>query len=378
MCEIFLLYKTSGTINKSLINKLSDGMYDSSEVNNDGFGAFNDKGVMYRSRKKFKKKDKSNLYRFIGSKFIIAHTRNSTSGNVSVKNSHPFVYKNIYFVHNGIVDGSVINDKSKECDSLQLLKLIAGDKKDIINGIKSALRKVWGSVSCFLYYKGILYYFRKNSRFNIEYMEKENLIVGSTISGRMENITRIRKKEFFYGSSGVSGWFAEGDIYKIECSKISKIDDFEMGDKPKQEIGYLPLDSVWYKDKNSLSIPKKDVCVKPNYQIRTTTQRKRLHGWCSRHEVWCKRVTIMGIYHCDDEGCPRLGEIYGKYGKKKESHVKQNRPIAKYKTAPEYGIFFCEECLYTGNEYLEGIDGEYKCPYCDCIMEFYAENSYKS
>lgn len=75
---------------------------------------------------------------------LIAHVRRASRGDISLKNTHPFICEGIVFAHNGTVDGlrSDTTRKPKgETDSERLLMLLA-DKFDKTGDLESALKRL--------------------------------------------------------------------------------------------------------------------------------------------------------------------------------------------------------------------------------------------
>ncbi len=89
--------------------------------------------------------------KYVKSNIIIAHVRKGTGAKPSIRNSHPFKYKNWLFAHNGSVDREDLLAllKAKYMKSLEgetdsevyfywILQCIE-ESKDIINGIRKSL-----------------------------------------------------------------------------------------------------------------------------------------------------------------------------------------------------------------------------------------------
>ncbi|MEM4712213.1 MAG: class II glutamine amidotransferase, partial [Archaeoglobaceae archaeon] len=90
----------------------------------------------------------------VWSGIVIAHVRYATSGSLSDRNAHPFIYKNWIFAHNGTISKDRILKLLKEpykdftsepIDSEVYFRFIiqnVDEYKDTINGIKEAVRNV--------------------------------------------------------------------------------------------------------------------------------------------------------------------------------------------------------------------------------------------
>lgn len=73
---------------------------------------------------------------------LIAHVRRASRGDVSLKNTHPFISEGLVLAHNGTVDGLDTGTTRKpkgDTDSERLLMLLA-DKLDETGDLESALR----------------------------------------------------------------------------------------------------------------------------------------------------------------------------------------------------------------------------------------------
>jgi predicted glutamine amidotransferase len=239
MCEVFFAYKIKGNLGKKDIGRLYLQMVDSGTyANDDGWGIFNDRGEIHKSSKKITKEDFCHFEPMLGSRFLVGHTRNATSGGVNFKSTHPFRYKDAIFVHNGIVSGANINDdRVSMSDSRALIQNIMDRSGDTVSRIKSELNECTGSVSCFLYYKGELFYFRKTSSFTFKYVPDLNIYMGATRSYRMKDIgERTVKGIFDYGYPSFEGDPSPKTIYKITPDAIEDVGDFKMEwEEPKEE-----------------------------------------------------------------------------------------------------------------------------------------------
>lgn len=110
------------------------------EANPHGFGLCSP-GVHYKglSYTQFKK----NLLKCDISKPILIHMRYATHGSIKKSNCHPFTNKDIYFMHNGILDVKSYNDKTdSQCafddiimPAIEKYGLYSGVTEHVINGI---------------------------------------------------------------------------------------------------------------------------------------------------------------------------------------------------------------------------------------------------
>ena len=104
MCEIHFVKPIGRKINKRDLDELMKIMRISAETNDDGFGLFNEKGVIFKRGEKFSKKYKQKIYDlYLGSEWVVAHNRLATHGEPKKINSHPFKNSKWVWVHNGII-----------------------------------------------------------------------------------------------------------------------------------------------------------------------------------------------------------------------------------------------------------------------------------
>lgn len=127
-----------------------------------GIGWFESGGFKVEkfSEDAFESKNFDELVKKVKSNIIIAHVRNASSGKVSKENSHPFVFKNWIFAHNGTVSKNYIkgllvspydeNFTSEPIDSEVYFRYIIQCidlEKDVLAGVKKAVGDVV-SVGC--------------------------------------------------------------------------------------------------------------------------------------------------------------------------------------------------------------------------------------
>lgn len=111
--------------------------------------------VIKSSQAAFKSEQFVELSQDIKSRIIISHVRYASVGSVNNRNSHPFVYKNWIFAHNGTLEKEALRKMIKEeyiadltsdgIDSELYFRYVIQNIEetgDIIEGIKKAVNKV--------------------------------------------------------------------------------------------------------------------------------------------------------------------------------------------------------------------------------------------
>lgn len=189
MCEIFFAMKMGeGVVGKDVLEWIAAEALISAGPNKDGFGAFNEKREVFKSHKQFKDKFARHFVEhYKDSKMVVLHLRIATHGTVCFKNTHPFKVGNSLLVHNGIAsfDPTCIGADDKKLDitdSQKILEIISSaEGGNYIEKIQNGMKKIRGSVSCFLYGEdNIIYYFRETSRFTFALMPERSVILGAT------------------------------------------------------------------------------------------------------------------------------------------------------------------------------------------------------
>jgi len=105
MCEINFIHGLGKPLGSNEVGKLADMLTESARTNTDGFGIFNDKGLIFKSPDAFDaSKHMEGIYAVAnGSDFVVAHNRAATQGSVAYQNTHPFKVNSFLFCHNGIL-----------------------------------------------------------------------------------------------------------------------------------------------------------------------------------------------------------------------------------------------------------------------------------
>lgn len=122
-----------------------------------GIGYFEDhtSKVIKSSQSAFESEEFLELSQFIKSRIIISHVRYASVGSISKRNSHPFIYKNWIFAHNGtlykeelrrmIKDEYLANLTSDGIDSELYFRYIVQNIEEsgnIVEGIRKAVNEV--------------------------------------------------------------------------------------------------------------------------------------------------------------------------------------------------------------------------------------------
>jgi len=241
MCEIFYAQNPNG-LTKKQIRALTDKAIDSTWLNPDGFGVFNDRGLVFKLPYKLTNKHSKKIVNgFRGSKFVIIHTRNATSGQNNLNNTHPFFYKGYLMVHNGVV----YNDHDfNETDSYKMLRDIIDNKAEHIKDkILNVSEKTSGFLSIFLYnlkQKQLLYFIR-DACFRFGYDTKNNTMYGMTNQERMKNLNKCRK----LGKPNIEEIHPNQALYYLdEFNNILYIT--QIPDAVKDRTGYYGYDDYGY------------------------------------------------------------------------------------------------------------------------------------
>ena len=237
MCEINFMYAIDENYefgNKDL-DQIISMLQNSSSTNADGFGAFNEKGIILKEPLKFDKTIYAKNFKslFKDSRFIVSHCRLATHGNQTIENTHPFAVNSFIFVHNGVITNENyirekynIKDKS-ECDSVVIGHLLHYYNKkynNLTKAIKALCKEITGWYSVFVYdiKTKELIYFRHNASFTFALVQKENnhYILGATNANNLVGfqISKAKTLSTFEPT--------ENTIYKITSAGIKKVAEF--------------------------------------------------------------------------------------------------------------------------------------------------------
>jgi len=193
MCELYFVKPIDRKVNSVDIDGLLSMMDAGAFFNDDGFGVTNGSQV-FKSHEKFNSDKFGSVLgeRFVGSDFVIGHTRLATTGKNKKINSHPFFNRRFIWLHNGIIDnysdvalkfGLDVNVDSEVIGGVLLKKM---DKhKDVVDAISSMMGELSGSFSVFIYdcVTERLFYLRNDScsfTFRLLKLCDDFIIVGCT------------------------------------------------------------------------------------------------------------------------------------------------------------------------------------------------------
>lgn len=230
MCEIFFLYARNGTVTTESLENLLKAALPAAKRNNDGFGIFNEKKKMFKTKKKLKNGHIPNMVdEFEDSKFVVVHLRLMTQGSVCKANAHPFKHENNVLVHNGGVTNPRVYDGDR-ADSYNMLRNIEKNNDgDTVDAIKETMSETSGRVSVFLHDDNHdLYYFRETSKFTFAMNPVTQEYVGATRGKRLHNIWDDDRGQVSFFDNLQTRDPEEGEIYKIDDQNIHHVDDFEM------------------------------------------------------------------------------------------------------------------------------------------------------
>lgn len=233
MCELFLQYSRSGSINEQTLAKLlTEAIEKGACRNSDGFGIFNEKGDIFKTDEQLGWKHYKTISAlFEDSKWIVLHLRMATTGSVKEQNAHPFEHNGNVLAHNGVTYPPTEYEDDRP-DSYHILREIHQQKEgNTVKGIQDAMSKISGSVSIFLKdYKGKLYYFRDGKPFTFAYKPETEEILGATVGRRLSDMESDEEGELDFFSSKMTKQPKEGRIFKIDDSGIHTTDTFDMAD----------------------------------------------------------------------------------------------------------------------------------------------------
>lgn len=255
MCNVHVVYCLTSSLNKKDFNSIFKMMYNASRVNKDGFGLFDDNGIVFKNENAFDFKFSKDILGVFNKecKFLVGHNRLKTHGSVSKGNSHPFNIGNFIFAHNGIVENfedlvSKYKFSNVEVDSV-LIGLILNEKHkvfgDVVKSIVETTKELMGSYSCFVFdtKSKRLFYF-KNEKTNFEFwLVKKNenyYIFGSTTERNMTDIYIRNMYGFGIRDYEVVSAFVPcpNVLYEISEKGITKVCDIEF---QKYSINVLEL-----------------------------------------------------------------------------------------------------------------------------------------
>ena len=241
MCKIYFIANKTG-IKKTHLQGMVNKAINSAITNPDGFGFFNEKGKVFKQSTQLTDTHMNEiLTKYVGSRFVIAHVRNATSGIVGKNDTHPFRYKNYLLVHNGIL----YNNHDTGTDSEKLLKDIVNNKnKTIIGKIKNVVNKTRGFLSVFLYNTKTkkLYYIKRSAYFSFAYYPEAKILSGSTYDRNMKGMFSHIVKGFFHVPTKGYLQDPEDAIYQInenlDIIRIGEVKDVPTYNKVSYPSGY--------------------------------------------------------------------------------------------------------------------------------------------
>lgn len=119
-------------------------------------------------------------------KAFFGHCRHATKGEISLKNAHPFIVKNIIGMHNGTIEGTFDYRDEYDTDSEALFRNIAE------KGLKEALEHIEASATHTAY--AIVYFDTDNNTLNFIRNDQRPLVCAYTTS--MEKILWASEEPF--------------------------------------------------------------------------------------------------------------------------------------------------------------------------------------
>jgi hypothetical protein len=273
---------------------------------------------------------------------------------VSDENSHPYEHNGAIFCHNGVVYGDMIDDKSKWSDSYLYLRHIMQQSGNMVKKIVNATTDISGWLSCFMYYKGKLYYFKDGGSMHFAYNPATGTYIGATKTLRLKCFDSTSKvKGIFEVSDGE--WF-DGDL---EDSIIYSITD----------------DGIFEESKfNTMAWTRRSSNYKSNYGTR--------YGSSYSKDVLAKDKKSSGICVSGAKSNDKIIEI----SDEKQEADSELFFDSEYKMIPvgdacfqkdvkeliylgyQYACF-CPECkAVCADTYAEVQHGYHICPVCQTLM----------
>lgn len=238
MCEISFMFSLGGKIGKYDISQLLKMMKNSTVLNDDGFGFYNGTSL-YKSEEKYDDKfDKKVIKKFTDSNFIMAHTRYATTGEVKLRNSHPFENERFVWLHNGIIHNFEELKKKYKAERLLVDSEIIGfmlkkhsDNLEMKEALEKTMNELEGSVSVFIYDKVLrmLYYARAYADFTFRLIKDgHNIIIGNTDYENLQSIYKKAKKKEYGFSIPIYSTVSEmkpkqNIIYQIDKAGLNPI-----------------------------------------------------------------------------------------------------------------------------------------------------------
>lgn len=238
MCEMnFLMALGKGKkLNLKILQAFGRAVENSSFINSDGCGFFDDKHI-HKQILPFKmSNDSSVLEKFEDSRFVVAHSRLATSGAKTERNVHPFSSERFVWCHNGVIPMSWYEAKVKKFN-IQVDSELIGYSAEKAEGktnhekIVNACKSINGSLSVFIYDKleDELFYIRRDGRFNFYLIEYNGnkFIYGSTSQSSIDKM--IINKRHAHGFSvddiqTISSFVpVDGSIYKLTSDGAKRL-----------------------------------------------------------------------------------------------------------------------------------------------------------
>jgi len=209
----------------------------------DAFGYYTEKELfkIKGSVSDYLKKHKTLYKKWSNSKFVLAHTRATTTGDAKVNiNNHPFETKNFVLGHNGIISNhdEIKHDTTIETDSYVIIHLIQKEYEidgNIVEAIKRTTKQISGSYACWLVDKqtGDIYLFRHSNPIEIRYIPDRKAVI---FASELNMMVPFIEKETLFGFWKSLSWatIAEDNIYEI----TTKGELFDWGKFETKQFGY--------------------------------------------------------------------------------------------------------------------------------------------
>jgi len=260
MCEINFMYAIDGKLTNTDILQINKMLTLGKQINNNGFGLFNEEGKIYKSPEMYRNSlfSRHILEKFNNSQFIVSHNRLATTGKTKKNNTHPFKVGRFIFCHNGIlINHQELIRKYKITPESYTDSIVIGhvlnhhfkNTKDVLKSIQLMAEDITGTFSVFIYdtVEKRLYYIRNSAEFDFTLFtfKDKKIIVGST---NYKNHDKIYYERYY----GFPREMYEDSYYKKTHDEII----YEISNKGIKKIGDFVATSYTYYYKKPKTIDK--------------------------------------------------------------------------------------------------------------------------
>ena len=234
MCELFYIKNVDDKpIPRHRIRDMIDTAINGSYSNNDGFGVFNEDGIVFKTEQALHELNAQDVAEeLVGSRELVMHVRMSTCGSVCKENAHPFEADDRNLAHNGKMRRLDSTEKTDITDSEKfLIQTVNTEADSEVERLKESLENTSGWLSIFYRNQntGDTFYFRNGASFTFARTQEE--LIGATKANRLDFLDRIRNEDRFsvFGRHEPEN----GQIYRIDAGYINPKAEFDLADSLK-------------------------------------------------------------------------------------------------------------------------------------------------